>query len=114
MSRTKTKLRPVAQRPSVPAAAPAVPAPTVIKAKIAVTPKSSILDPQGKTVQQALSHLGFTEVRDVRMGKYIEVTFNGEHHKDLQGRIKTMCERLLANPVIEQFHVTIEEVKNAS
>ena len=79
-----------------------------MKAKVYVTLKKSVLDPQGKAVQQALAALGFSDVKDVRMGKYIELDLNvGADHvgadHSVGPKIKTMCEKLLANTVIEEY-----------
>lgn len=78
-----------------------------MKAKVYVTLKKSVLDPQGKTVQHALSSLGFNEVKDVRMGKYIELELNGIDRSQAESKIKAMCEKLLANTVIEEYRFEI-------
>ena len=72
-------------------------------ARIFITPKRGILDPQGKAVSSSLHSLGFDEVRDVRMGKYLEVQLDDATSSDPQARVRNMCERLLANGVIEDF-----------
>ena len=74
-----------------------------MKARVYVTLKKSVLDPQGKTVQHALSTMGFSEVKDVRMGKYIELELGNVEKAQAEQKIKTMCEKLLANTVIEEF-----------
>ena len=74
-----------------------------MKAKVYVTLKKSVLDPQGKAMQQALSSLGFSEVKDVRMGKYIELELGPIEKAKAEQKIKTMCEKLLANTVIEEY-----------
>ena len=74
-----------------------------MKAKVYVTLKKSVLDPQGKTVQHALSSMGFNEVKDVRMGKYIELDLGEIQKPQAEQKIKTMCEKLLANTVIEEY-----------
>ncbi|MBI5378897.1 MAG: phosphoribosylformylglycinamidine synthase subunit PurS [Nitrospirae bacterium] len=79
-----------------------------MKAKIFVTLKSAVLDPQGKAVTQALHALGFNEVRDVRVGKFLEVQLNGVRREEAEAHVREMCERLLANPVIEQYRIEIE------
>ena len=75
----------------------------VVKAKVYVTLKKSVLDPQGKAVQHALSSLGFSEVKDVRMGKYIELDLGAADKTQAEQKIKSMCEKLLANTVIEEY-----------
>ncbi len=74
-----------------------------MKAKVYVTLKKSVLDPQGKAMEHALSTMGFPEVRDVRMGKYIELDLGQADRTQAEQKIKTMCEKLLANTVIEEF-----------
>ena len=74
-----------------------------MKAKVYVTLKRSVLDPQGKAVQHALTTMGFNEVEDVRMGKYIELELGSIDKSQAEKKIKTMCEKLLANTVIEEF-----------
>ena len=74
-----------------------------MKAKVYVTLKKSVLDPQEKAVQHALSTLGFNEVKDVRMGKYIELEMGDIQKPQAEQKIKTMCEKLLANTVIEEY-----------
>ena len=74
-----------------------------MKAKVYVTLKKSVLDPQGKAVQHALDTLGFKEVKEVRIGKYIELELDGTDRKSAEEKVKTMCEKLLANIVIEEY-----------
>ena len=74
-----------------------------MKAKVYVTLKKSVLDPQGKAVQHALAALGFNEVQGVRVGKYIEVDLGAIDKSKAEQKIKVMCEKLLANTVIEEF-----------
>lgn len=74
-----------------------------MKAKVYVTLKKSVLDPQGKAVQHALSSIGFNEVKDVRMGKYIELDLGSTDKAQAEKKIKDMCEKLLANTVIEEY-----------
>jgi phosphoribosylformylglycinamidine synthase PurS subunit len=75
-------------------------------AKVYVTPKRGVLDPQGKAVANALHALGFAEVDDVRIGKYVEIRLDGSLD-DASARVRDMCERLLANQVIEDFRFEI-------
>jgi len=79
-----------------------------VLARVYVTPKRGILDPQGKAVQHSLHALGFTEVQDVRVGKYIELRVR-DAKTAAADRVRAMCERLLANGVIEDFRVEIGE-----
>lgn len=78
-------------------------------ARVFVTPKRGILDPQGKAVQQSLHALGFDEVGDVRVGKYIELRLRDGGADAARTRVTAMCERLLANGVIEDFRVEVSE-----
>ena len=78
-----------------------------MKAKVYVTLKKSVLDPQGKTVQHPLSTMGFPEVKDVRMGKYIELELGMIDRSQAERKITTMCEKLLANTVIEEYRYEI-------
>ncbi len=73
-----------------------------------VTLKKGVLDPQGRAVMDALHSLHFEEVRDVRVGKFIEIELSSLRQEDARARVEKMCQELLANPVIEEFR--IEEV----
>jgi phosphoribosylformylglycinamidine synthase PurS subunit len=77
-------------------------------AKVVVTPKPLVNDPQGITVKQGLASLGFREVSDVRIGKYIEVTLDAASEHEARQRVEAMCRQLLANHVIEDFHFELE------
>jgi phosphoribosylformylglycinamidine synthase len=79
------------------------------RARVYVTPKQGILDPQGKAIQQSLHTLGYPEVGDVRLGKYIELRLADVSRSSAETRVTEMCERLLANRVIEDFQFEIEE-----
>ncbi len=74
--------------------------------KVTVTLKPSLLDAQGRVVKDALNNMGYTGVRQVRIGKYMEVEVSGESG-DLDAEIKAMCEKLLANPVIEDYRYEV-------
>ena len=74
-----------------------------MKAKIHVTLKSGILDPQGRAIQQSLTTLGFSSVNDVRVGKLLEVELEDTDQKQAELQLKAMCEKLLANTVIEDY-----------
>jgi phosphoribosylformylglycinamidine synthase len=77
-------------------------------AKVIVTPKPVVNDPQGVTVRQGLATLGFGEVTDVRVGKYIEVHLHAGTEREARERVDAMCRQLLANHVIEDYHFDIE------
>ena len=78
-------------------------------AKIYVTPKKAILDPQGKAITNSLHALHYDEVADVRMGKYLELHLKGLSRDQAEQRIEEMCRRLLANLIIEDFRFEIIE-----
>lgn len=78
------------------------------RARVFVTPKRGILDPQGKAVQQSLHTLGYPEVVEVRIGKYVELTVADVSRESADARIREMCERLLANRVIEDYDFIID------
>ena len=78
-----------------------------VLARVYVTPKKGILDPQGKAVQHSLHALGFGEVGDVRVGKYIELSLRSGTPGAAEQRVREMCERLLANGVIEDFRIEV-------
>ncbi|WP_273852760.1 phosphoribosylformylglycinamidine synthase subunit PurS [Guptibacillus spartinae] len=77
------------------------------KVKVYVTLKESVLDPQGSAVKNSLHSLSYQEVEDVRIGKYMELTVKDT--ENLDQRIKEICEKLLANTVIEDYTYEIEE-----
>ncbi|MCZ6512256.1 MAG: phosphoribosylformylglycinamidine synthase subunit PurS [Alphaproteobacteria bacterium] len=78
-----------------------------MKARIHITLKSGVLDPQGKAIQQALTGLGFDAVEDVRQGKYIEVELSESDAEAARTKVSDMCEKLLANTVIENYDIEI-------
>lgn len=81
----------------------------MVKVKVFVTLRESVLDPQGKAVNHALHSLGYSEVVDVRIGKYMEL-FVDPSGRDVHTVVKEVCDKLLANPVIEDYRYEIEEV----
>lgn len=78
-----------------------------MNANIFVTLKREVLDPQGDAVRRALRSLGFEEVRSARVGKLIELELEGNDRGSAESHIRSMCEKLLANPVIEDFRYEI-------
>lgn len=78
-----------------------------MRARVYITPKADILDPAGKAVERSLQTLGFADVNNVRLGKYVELEIGGEPHTASQ-RLDEMCRRLLANGVIEDYRFEIE------
>lgn len=81
------------------------------KASVKVGLKSSVLDPQGKTVLAALHSLGFSEAKDMRVGKHFEIVLEGKDKAGVEARVKQFCEKLLVNPVIEHHSFEVEEVQ---
>jgi len=79
-----------------------------MRIKIFVRLKEGVLDPQGKAVERSLHSLGYQEVRDVRVGKYIEISLDAPSRPAAEARIREMCDKLLANPVIEDYRFEIE------
>ena len=81
-----------------------------MKAYVYVSLKKSVLDPQGKTIQGALSKMGYKGLQDVRQGKYFEISLNGGLSKDqAQSEVERIAREVLTNPVIEEFHFSLEE-----
>ena len=80
-----------------------------MKARITITYKKSILDPQGKAIQQAIQTMGYNEVKDVRMGKFIEMELESQPLDKAKRRLTEMCDRLLANLVMEEYRFEITE-----
>ncbi len=74
-----------------------------MKAKIHVTLKKGILDPQGKAIEHALETLGFKSASNVRMGKYLELDVNEQDRGKAEMQVKAMCDKLLANTIIEEY-----------
>ncbi len=79
-----------------------------MKARIHITLKNGVLDPEGKAIEGALGALGFQGVGDVRKGKYIEIALDGMSRAEAEDKTKAMCERLLANTVIENYTIDLE------
>ncbi len=78
-------------------------------AKVIVFLKDGILDPQGTTVKKALENFGFRSLEDVRIGKYIEIKLKLDNKGQAEKQVEDMCERLLANPVIENYKFEVVE-----
>jgi phosphoribosylformylglycinamidine synthase PurS subunit len=76
-------------------------------ARVVIVPKPVVNDPQGVTVRQGLNSLGFAEVGDVRVGKYLEVRLDGGSADEARRRVDEMCRRLLANQVIEDYRFDV-------
>ena len=80
-----------------------------MKARIVVRLRPGVLDPQGTTIRKALESLGFPEVRELRVGKILDLTLDETDRTRAEARLDEMCKKLLANPVIEDYTCEAEE-----
>ena len=78
-----------------------------MKASVTVTYKNGILDPQGKAVEHSLHALGFDSVKEVRIGKYVEVELSENDPEKARSALNEMCKKLLSNPVTENFRINL-------
>lgn len=92
----------------------AAPAVTAWLARIHVTLKPVVLDPQGEAALHGLQQLGYSDVTGVRVGKYLEVTLNAADQAGAEETVRQMCDKLLANPVIERYDFTVAAKHSAS
>ncbi len=81
----------------------------MMRVKVFVTSKEGVLDPQGHAIERSLHSLGYDGVTEVRMGKYLEFNFNMSSQGEVESRVREMCEKLLANPVIEDYRFEIQD-----
>jgi phosphoribosylformylglycinamidine synthase len=79
-----------------------------MRAKIIITPKKAVLDPQGKTVQNALAQMGYEGVGAVHVGKYLEIELAGADRDQARRQIDEACHKILSNPVIEDYRFELE------
>ena len=79
-----------------------------MKARVHITLKNGVLDPQGKAIENALGGLGFSEISEVRQGKYIEIVLANASPAAARAAVESMCEKLLANTVIENYEIDLE------
>jgi phosphoribosylformylglycinamidine synthase len=84
---------------------------TMYKVEVRVMPRRSLLDPQGQAVEHALHSLGFNEVSQVRVGKHLVLEVEAGTSDEAVARARTMCSRLLANPVTEDFEIAVRNGK---
>ena len=80
-----------------------------MRARVVVMLKPAVLDPQGRAVLSGLHSLGYGDVEDVRVGKEIVLTLRDMAEDEAEGKVREMCQRLLSNPVIEDFEYTLEK-----
>ena len=78
-----------------------------MKARVTITLKPGVLDPQGKAIEGALAHLGFDNVASARQGKVIDLELNASDEKAAHDEVQRMCEALLANTVVERYDIAI-------
>ncbi len=83
----------------------------MLEVKIYITLKKTVADPQGLTIKHALESLGYHNLGEIRIGKLISMKVNSRDRKVVGQRIEEMCQKLLANPIIEDYTFEIEEVK---
>jgi len=81
-----------------------------MKAKVIVTPKETVLDPQGAAVREAMQHLGFNAARAVRIGRYLEIDLEGDVAAQ-EPKLRELCRDLLSNPVIEDYRIEMPNEK---
>ncbi len=78
-----------------------------MKAKIIITPKRAVVDPQGKAVQNALEHMGYSGIQAVHVGKYLEIEVSGDKEA-VRKQLDDACHKFLSNPVIEDYELQVE------
>ncbi len=81
---------------------------TAFRVEVRVMPRATLLDPQGQAVQHALHALGFGDIGAVRVGKHLVLQIQAATRDEAMARVTAMCDRLLANPVTEDYHVAVE------
>ena len=79
-----------------------------MKAKIIITPKKAVVDPQGKAVQSALEHMGYNGINAVHVGKFLEIELDGADKETVRRQLDEACHRFLSNPVIEDYKLELE------
>ncbi len=82
----------------------------MFNAKVIIKRRPSILDPQGKAVEKGAAHLGLTNIKDTRIGKFIEFTVDMNDETEAQKEVDEYCRKLLANPIMEDYEYTLEKV----
>ncbi len=80
----------------------------MFKAKVIIKRRPSILDPQGKAVEKGAEHLGIKNIKDTRIGKYIEFTVDTDNKESAEKEINEYCNKLLSNPIMEDYEFTLE------
>jgi len=80
-----------------------------MRARVHVFYKDSVFDPQGSTVAQSLRKLGFSRVKNVRMGKVLDIELEDSSRENIREEVRSMCDKLLSNPVIESYKIELLE-----
>ena len=83
----------------------------MFKAKVIIKRRPSILDPQGRAVEKGAELLGLTNIKDTRIGKYIEFNVDAENKMDAEKEVNDYCKKLLANPIMDDYEFSLDEVK---
>ena len=83
----------------------------MLEAEIYITLKKTVSDPQGLTIKHALESLGYKNLEEVRVGKLITIKLSSKDKKEAEQKLDEMCQKLLANPIIEDYHLKIKEAK---
>ena len=83
----------------------------MLEAEIYITLKKTVSDPQGLTIKHALESLGYKNLEGVRVGKLITIKLSSKDKKEAKQKLDGMCQKLLANPIIEDYHLKISEAK---
>ncbi len=81
----------------------------MLTAEIHVTLKDLVLDPQGTTLKRSMETMGYQNIEEVRMGKFIQVRFDSDDRKEVEKKVDEMCRQILSNPVIEQYSYSLTE-----
>jgi phosphoribosylformylglycinamidine synthase len=84
----------------------------MFKAKVVIKRRKTILDPQGKAVEIGVKHLGLNNIKNTRIDKLIEFDVNTNNRKAAEAEVNDYCKKLLANPIMEDYEFTLEEVKS--
>lgn len=79
-----------------------------MRARVTVYPRPQILDPQGKAIREALARAGFAQVREVRAGKSFDLDLTAADEAEARSLLEEMCEKLLANPLVEDYEISLE------
>jgi phosphoribosylformylglycinamidine synthase PurS subunit len=83
----------------------------MLEVEIYITLKKTVSDPQGLTIKHALESLGYKNLEEVRVGKLITIKLSSKDKKEAEQKLDEMCQKLLANPIIEDYHLKIKEAK---